>query len=57
MINIQQIMQQITNLKRQLGGTDPQAYIQRLMQEGKVTQEQYNNAVQQAQAIQRMLGK
>jgi len=57
MINIQRFAQQLAQIKRQMGNTDPNAYIQKLMQEGKVTQEQYNQAVKQAQSIQKMLGK
>lgn len=57
MINIQTLMRQVAQIKKQMHGTDPNAFIQRLMQEGKVTQEEYNAAVKQVQDIQRMLKK
>lgn len=50
------IMQAIEQLKRQYPG-NPMDYIQRLLNSGKVTQNQYNQAVQQAQQIQRFFGK
>lgn len=36
---------------------DPRQQIQQLLNSGKVSQSQYNNAVQLAQQLQRMLGK
>lgn len=50
------IMQAIEQLKKQYPG-NPMDYIQRLLNSGKVTQNQYNRAVQQAQQIQRFFGK
>lgn len=35
---------------------DPQKKVQELLNSGKVTQEQYNRAVQQAQSLRKMLG-
>ena len=35
---------------------NPQQQVQQLLNSGKVTQQQYNQAVQKAQMIQRMLG-
>lgn len=63
MNNITQVMQAISQLKNNpmsiLGKlnvpqnimNDPNAIIQNLMNSGKITQEQYNNAVKQAQAM------
>ena len=45
------ITQQIEQLKRMYPG-DPNQHIQRLLNSGKVTQGQYNRAVQQAQQLQ-----
>ena len=36
---------------------DPRQQVQQLLNSGKVSQSQYNNAVQMAQQLQRMLGK
>lgn len=47
-------MQKLNQLKS-MGG-DPQKQIQQMLSSGRVTQEQYNQAVRQAQALQRMLG-
>ena len=44
------IFQQIEQLKNIVGG-DPNAKIQELLNSGKVTQQQYNQAVQQAQQM------
>ena len=49
------IFQQIEQLKNIVGG-DPNTKIQELLNSGKVTQAQYNAAVQQAQNIARMMG-
>lgn len=42
-----QLLQRVQQLKQQMGG-DPQQHIQQLLNSGKVTQEQYNRAVQMA---------
>lgn len=54
--NMGGFMQRLNALKSSFGG-DPQKAIQEMLNSGKVTQEQYNRAVQQAQQIQKMLGK
>lgn len=48
------IVQQFMKFKEGFTG-DAQAQVQQLLNSGKVTQEQYNQAVQQAQALQQML--
>lgn len=53
--NPQAVMQQIQNLKNVFHG-DPNQQIQQMLNSGKVSQEQYNTAVQQAKEIARMLG-
>lgn len=50
------IMQRVQQLKQQMGG-DPREHIQRMLNSGQVTQEQYNRAIQQAQSLRGMLGK
>ena len=52
-INPMQFMQQLNQLKSR--GGDPNQMIQQLMNSGKVSQAQYDNAVKQAQQIQQML--
>lgn len=49
------IMQQF-NQFRQIFRGDPRQQVQELLNSGKVTQQQYNEAVQLAQQFQRMLG-
>ena len=49
------IQQAIAQLKQQYPG-DPNQYIQQLLNSGRVTQSQYNRAVQQAQQIQQLMG-
>lgn len=49
------MMQQVQQLKKTIGG-DPMQYIQSLLNSGKVTQGQYNMAVQRAQQLQQMMG-
>lgn len=50
------IVQQFLQFKQTFKG-DPQQQIQQLLNSGKVSQEQYNQAVQQAKALQQMLTK
>lgn len=45
------------NQFRQSFSGNPQQQIQRMLNSGQITQDQYNRAVQQAQNIMRMLGK
>ena len=49
------IRAQIAQLKQKFKG-DPNQQIQQLLNSGRVSQEQYNRAVQQAREIQKMLG-
>lgn len=49
------ILQRFMQFKNNFKG-DPQQQIQQLLNSGKVTQEQYNAAVQKAQMLQKMLG-
>lgn len=51
--NPQQFMNQLNDLKAK--GGDPNQMIQQLMNSGKITQTQYNMAVQKAQQIMQML--
>ena len=48
---LQQFMQFRSNFKG-----DPKQQIQQMMNSGRITQEQYNQAVRTAQQFQRMLG-
>lgn len=48
-------MQRLNYLKQTFQG-DPNKKIQELLNSGKVTQEQYNQAVQQATQIKKMFG-
>lgn len=50
------IMQRVQQLKQQIGG-DPNQHIQNLLNSGKVTQEQYNRAVQMANKMRGLFGK
>lgn len=51
--NPMQFMNQLNQLKSK--GGDPNQMIQELMNSGRVSQTQYNNAVKMAQQIQQML--
>lgn len=50
------IMQQVQQLKNSFRG-DPNQQIQQMLNSGRVSQAQYNAAVQRAQQIMRMLGR
>lgn len=52
--NLGNFIQRLNMLKQNFSG-DPQQRIQQLLNSGKVTQDQYNRAVQQAQEIQKLL--
>jgi hypothetical protein len=52
-INPVQFMQQLNQLKSR--GGDPMQMIQQMMNSGRVSQAQYDNAVKMAQQIQQML--
>lgn len=48
--NGNQFLNRLNELKRSFNG-DPNQYIQQLLNSGKVSQQQYNNAVQMANQI------
>lgn len=52
-INPMQFMQQLNRLKSR--GGDPNQMIQQMLNSGRVSQSQYDNAVKMAQQIQQML--
>ena len=52
-INPTEFMPQLNRLKRQ--GGDPNQMIQQMLNSGRVTQAQYDNAVKMAQQLQSML--
>ncbi len=54
-MNIQEFMTRFNQFKQTFNG-NPQAQIQQMLNSGKVTQQQYNNAVNTANQIVRMLG-
>lgn len=49
------LMQKLQQLKAQMGG-DPNKHIQDLLNSGKITQADYNRAVERAQELRKMLG-
>jgi predicted RNA-binding protein associated with RNAse of E/G family len=57
MNNPMQILQQVQNLKRQMGNIDPNQYIQQMMNSGKITQAQYDAAVKQAEQLKGFIRK
>lgn len=52
--NMMQMVAQFKQFKQTFGG-DPRAQVQALLNSGKVSQAQYNQAVQMAQQLQRLL--
>lgn len=56
MQNIQDIMTAFNRFKSMFNG-DPQQQVQQLLNSGKVSQEQYNNAVQRANQLYQMMYK
>ena len=50
------MMQRFQQFQQMFKG-DPRQQVQRLLNSGRVSQAQYNNAVQMAQQFQRMMGK
>ena len=52
-MNIANLMQQVNQLKAQ--GGDPNQMIQNMLNSGRISQQQYDAAVKQAQQIQQML--
>lgn len=53
---IQQIMQRLQQFRQTITG-DPRQQVQQLLNSGRISQQQYNQAVQMANQIQRMIGK
>lgn len=49
------LLQQFNQFKQQFHG-DPRQQIQQMLNSGKITQEQYNQAVQKAKALQNLFG-
>ena len=54
-MNNNNLLQRFMQFKQTFRG-DPQAQVQQLLNSGTVTQDQYNQAVQTAQQLGRMLG-
>ena len=52
--NMAGMVQQFNQFKKTFQG-NPQQQVQELLNSGKITQDQYNQAVQQAKALQKML--
>lgn len=50
-----QLLQKVQQLKSQIGG-DPNQQIQQLLNSGKITQADYDRAVQRANELKRMFG-
>ena len=50
------LMQRFQQFQQMFKG-DPRHQIQQMLNSGKISQQQYNNAVQLAQQLQRMIGK
>ena len=53
--NMAGMVQQFEQFKKAFQG-NPQQQVQELLNSGKITQQQYDQAVQQAKAFQKMLG-
>lgn len=53
--NLNNLIQQFQQFKNTFHG-DPRQQVQQLLNSGKVSQEQYNRAVQMANQLQRMMG-
>ena len=49
------LMQRLQQLKSQMGG-DPNKHIQDLLNSGKITHADYNNAVKRAEELRKMFG-
>lgn len=56
MNGLQGLLQRFQQFKQTFSG-NPQQQIQQMLNSGKITQQQYNQAYQMAQQLQRMLGK
>lgn len=55
-MNQNQLFRSVEQLKNQLGG-DPNKYIQQMLNSGRITQNQYNQAVQRAQELKKMFNR
>lgn len=53
--NMTNMIRQFQNFKRNFKG-NPQQQVQMLLNSGKITQAQYNNAVQMANALKNLIG-
>ena len=53
--NMPPIVQQFLKFRQSFTG-DPKAQVERMLQSGQISQEQYNAAVQRAQQLKQMLG-
>lgn len=49
------VLQQFQQFKKQMQGVNPQEEVQKLLQSGKISQEQLNKTQQMAQQMQRLL--
>ena len=52
--NVQNIVKQFQQFKQNFSG-DPRQQVQQMLNSGKITQEQYNRAVQMANSLQNIL--
>lgn len=50
-----QMIQQFSQFKREMQGKNPQAIVEGLLQSGKMTQQQFQQLKQQAEALQSIL--
>lgn len=51
----QNIWQQVNAIKQKMGG-DPNQHIQNLLNSGRITQDEYNRAVQKVEQMRKMMG-
>ena len=49
--NSNNMLQQIINFKKSIGGSNPQEIVQGMLNSGKITQSQFNQCAQQANQI------
>ena len=54
-MNGNDMIKRFNDFKKNFSG-DPQRKVQELLNSGRISQEQYNRAVQQAQSLRRMFG-
>ena len=52
--NMQQLIQQFNQFRQSFQG-DPRQQVQQLLNSGRISQQAYNNAYQQAQQLQKMM--